>query len=126
MAKKKIADLVTKPSSARDTTNIRTANVSISKNTNKKLVKKVNTLTSSSSNNGSSTYGLNRSKQVSTPGGYKEKNKSLFMMNEPGKKSKLQIAKTGTGISPRYRTTQGEKAVNKFSRVLKRTDVKNK
>ena len=75
MAKKKIADLVTKPSSARDTTNIRTSNVSISKNTNKKLVKKVNTLTSSSSNNGSSTYGLNRSKQVSTPGGYKEKTK---------------------------------------------------
>lgn len=126
MAKKRIADLVTKPTPARDTTNVRTSNVLISKNTDKKLVKKVNTLTSSSSNNGSSTYGLNRSKQVTTPSGYKEKNKSLFMMNEPGKKSKLQISKTGTGISPRYRTLQGEKAVNKFEKVLKRTNGKIK
>lgn len=126
MAKKKIADLVTKPSPTKDTTNVRTSNVLMSKTNGKRSVRTFNSLSSSNSNSGSSTYGLKKTKQVSTPSGYKEKNKSLFMMNEPGKKSKLQIAKTGTGISPKYRTLQGEKAINKFSRVLKRTDVKTK
>jgi hypothetical protein len=126
MAKKKIMDLVIKPTPARDTTNVRTSNVLMNKTNGKKSVKTFNTLSSSTSNSGTSTYGMKKTKQVSTPSGYKERNKSLFMINEPNKKSKLQIAKTGSGISPKYRTIEGAKAENKFSRVLKRTNVKNK
>ena len=92
----------------------------------KRSVKKVNTTMTGKLDNGTPTFQLRKSKQVTTPTGYKEKNKTLFMTSEPGKKSKLQISKTGSNISPKYRMLQGEKAVKKLTRVLKRTDVKNK
>jgi hypothetical protein len=92
----------------------------------KRSVKKVNTTMSGKLDNGTPTFQLKRSKQVTKPTSYKETNKSLFMMREPGKKPKLQIAKTGSNISPKYRMIQGERAEKKLTRVLKRINEKNK
>ena len=106
--------------SAIDTIKVKTGTDISYKSTPNKYKETARSLTTTDSGDGSSTSNFTKQTVKTTDSGSKQKFKDYFLSKETNGDAKLQITKESSSGSAKQKIVSGNKAENKFSRVLNR------
>lgn len=103
-----------------DRVSVKTGSDMTVKNTPNKYKETMRTLTTTSSDDGSSAAQFTKQSVKTTNRGSKEKVKDYFLSREPNEESQLQVSKKKSGSDLKQKIISGNRAERKFANVLKR------